>query len=111
MVIRTVSHPLSGLCSAAARPVKAMRIIVPDGYQGSIGLNATLTVNPLIYKSMPFKDGKPHERMGANDLFHAGLSGDTTAQRLQTVADRYRVAIQATGMKVEQAVCHRSSTQ
>lgn len=111
MVIRTVSPPLSGLCRAAAWPVKAMRIIVPDGHQGLIGLDTALTVNPLIYKSMPFKDSKPQERMRANDLLHAGLSGDAAAQRLQTVADRYRVAIQATGMKMEQAVCHRRSTQ
>lgn len=64
------------------------------------------TPEPLVQKiqaqlERAIKDGKLQERMRANDLFHEGLTGDAAAQRLQAVADRYRVVIQAAGMKME----------
>lgn len=64
------------------------------------------TPEPLVQKiqahlERALKDGKLQERMRANDLFHEGLTDDAAAQRLQAVAERYRVVIQAAGMKME----------
>lgn len=64
------------------------------------------TPEPLVQKiqaqlERALKDGKLQERLRANDLFHEGLVGEAAAQRVQAVAERYRVVIQAAGMKME----------
>jgi tripartite-type tricarboxylate transporter receptor subunit TctC len=64
------------------------------------------TPEPLVQKiqaqfEKAMKDGTLRERMRVNDMVYEGLTGDAAAKRIQTLADRYRVLAQATGMKME----------